>query len=151
MGRRALAILAAGLLTACGGQATSQSPPSSSPAAGQTAVASPTPSPSTTVITTPVATPRPTAAPTPPPPLAAAVRVIDFAFNPSSLTVRVGTRVTFTNRGAATHTVTADGGLFNSGDLPSGKSYSFTFMSAGSFAYHCQIHPSMTGTITTTR
>ena len=47
-------------------------------------------------------------------------------------------------------TVTADGGLFNSGNLSSGQSFSFTFMSRGSFSYHCRIHPSMTGTVSVT-
>lgn len=78
--------------------------------------------------------------------MAAAVSIVNFAFTPSSLRVRLGTRVTFTNRGV-THTVTADGGLFDSGDLAPGQSYQFTFTRAGSFAYHCQIHPSMRGTV----
>ena len=80
--------------------------------------------------------------------MAASVRIAGFAFTPSSLSVHTGTLVTFTNRDGATHTVTADGGLFNSGDLATGQSFSFTFMGRGSFPYHCQIHPSMTGTIT---
>ncbi len=80
----------------------------------------------------------------------ASVRIIDFAFSPSSLNVRVGERVTWTNRGMATHTVTANGGLFNSGSLLPGHSFSFTFMSRGTFAYHCQIHMGMTGRITVT-
>jgi hypothetical protein len=42
------------------------------------------------------------------------------------------------------------GGLFNSGDLAPGRSFSFTFMGRGSFAYHCRIHPSMTATLTVT-
>jgi len=88
--------------------------------------------------------------PTAPPPTAASVQIINFAFSPSSLSVRIGTRVTFTNRDASAHTVTADGGLFNSRDLASGQSFSFTFMSRGSFAYHCRIHPSMTGTVSVT-
>jgi plastocyanin len=79
---------------------------------------------------------------------ATAVTIMSFAFTPSSLSVQTGTRVTFTNRDAATHTVTANGGLFNSGDLTPGQRFSFTFMGRGSFAYHCRIHPSMTGTIT---
>jgi plastocyanin len=82
--------------------------------------------------------------------MAAPVSVIDFAFSPSSLSVRIGQRVTWTNRGMATHTVTANGGLFNSGSLPPSHTFSFTFMSRGTFAYHCQIHPSMTGTISVT-
>jgi plastocyanin len=75
---------------------------------------------------------------------------MNFAFVPASLGIRVGTRVTFTNRDAATHTFTADSGLFNSGNVASGQSFSFTFMGRGSFGYHCQIHPSMTGTIAVT-
>lgn len=75
---------------------------------------------------------------------------MNFAFSPSILTVHTGTRVTFTNRDMATHTVTADGGLFNSGNLSTGQTFSFTFMGRGSFAYHCQIHPSMKGTIAVT-
>jgi plastocyanin len=82
--------------------------------------------------------------------MTALVGIVNFAFTPSSLSVRVGARVTFTNHDAATHTVTADHGLFNSGDLPAGQSFSFTFMGRGSFAYHCQIHQSMTGTINVT-
>jgi plastocyanin len=80
--------------------------------------------------------------------MAAAVSAMNFAFTPTSLSVHVGTRVTFTNRDAATHTFTANGGLFDSGDVASGQSYSLTFTQAGSYAYHCRIHSSMTGTIT---
>jgi len=86
----------------------------------------------------------------PPPTMTAAVSAVDFAFSPMTLTIRAGTRVTFTNRGGATHTFTANGGLFNSGDVASGQSYVFTFMGRGSFAYHCQIHATMTGTVTVT-
>lgn len=82
--------------------------------------------------------------------VAASVKIISFSFNPSSLSVHTGTRATFTNQDSTTHTVTADGGLFNSGNLGTGQSFSFTFMGRGSFAYHCRIHPSMTGTITVT-
>jgi plastocyanin len=80
--------------------------------------------------------------------MAAAVSAMNFAFSPSSLSVHAGTRVTFTNRDTATHTFTANGGLFDSGDVASGQSYGFTFTRVGSYAYHCQIHSSMTGTIT---
>ena len=82
--------------------------------------------------------------------MSAAVTAMNFAFSPSSLSVQAGTRVTFTNHDAPTHTFTANGGLFDSGDVASGQSYSFTFTKAGSYAYHCQIHSSMTGTITVT-
>ena len=82
--------------------------------------------------------------------MTAAVSAMNFAFSPSSLAVRAGTRVTFTNHDMVTHTFTANGGLFNSGNVTSGHSYVFTFSTAGSYAYHCQIHPYMTGTVTVT-
>jgi plastocyanin len=43
--------------------------------------------------------------------------------------------------------VTADGGSFNSGTLAGGGSFSHRFTTAGTFAYHCAIHASMTGTV----
>jgi plastocyanin len=72
---------------------------------------------------------------------------MNFAFSPATLTVKVGTKVTWTNKDQVTHTVTADQGAFNSGLLPSGNSFSFTFTTAGTFSYHCNIHHSMTATI----
>jgi plastocyanin len=64
--------------------------------------------------------------------------------------VKVGTTVTWSNGDAVGHTVTADGGAFDSGTIAPGTSFSRRFGSAGTFAYHCKIHPSMTGTITVT-
>jgi hypothetical protein len=46
--------------------------------------------------------------------------------------------------------VTADGGAFDSGNLATGQTFSQTFSAAGTFAYHCNIHPQMTGTVTVT-
>lgn len=77
-----------------------------------------------------------------------AVTVQNFAFSPSSIKVKVGDKVTWTNQDSTTHTVTADDGLFDSGDLAQGKSFSFTFTKAGTYTYHCAIHPSMTATVT---
>jgi plastocyanin len=71
-----------------------------------------------------------------------------FAFSPATLTVTVGTTVTWTNMTQAPHTVTSDDGkTFDSGSSnpvsPSGGTFSFTFTKAGTFTYHCQIHPFM--------
>jgi plastocyanin len=55
--------------------------------------------------------------------------------------------VTTTNADAATHTWTADDGSWDSGSLANGASSTHTFGSAGTFAYHCAIHPSMKGTV----
>ena len=71
---------------------------------------------------------------------------MNFSFSPNSLTVKVGTKVAWTNHDSVTHTVTADQGAFNSPGPP-GSSFSFTFTKAGTYAYHCSIHPSMTATI----
>jgi plastocyanin len=71
---------------------------------------------------------------------------MNFSFNPNSLTVTVGTKVTWTNHDSVTHTVTANQGAFNSPVLP-GSSFSFTFTKAGTYAYHCMIHPYMMATI----
>jgi plastocyanin len=75
------------------------------------------------------------------------VSIIDFAFQPLALTIKKGRGVTWTNTGAKNHTVTSDTGLFDSGVLAPGATFSQTFKQSGTFAYHCSIHPSMTGTI----
>ena len=68
------------------------------------------------------------------------------AFSPSSKTVSVGTTITWTNKDGIAHTVTGTG--WGSGNLSNNATYSHTFDTAGSFPYHCTIHPGMTGTIT---
>jgi plastocyanin len=78
------------------------------------------------------------------------VSIVDFAFNPSSVTITAGSTVTWTNNGATTHTVTADDGSFDSGNLASGATYSFTFNTPGTYTYHCSIHTYMTATVVVT-
>jgi plastocyanin len=75
------------------------------------------------------------------------VAIQNFAFNPASLTVKAGTKVTWKNLDSTAHHVVSNTGAFDSGILNNGMSYSFTFNKAGSYPYHCSIHPSMTGTI----
>jgi plastocyanin len=70
-----------------------------------------------------------------------------FAFNPSTLTVAVNTTVKWTNKHSTTHTVTSDTGLFDSGGISPNGIYNFKFTQAGTFNYHCSIHPQMTATI----
>jgi predicted lipoprotein with Yx(FWY)xxD motif/plastocyanin len=76
--------------------------------------------------------------------------IADFEFSPPTLTVAAGTTVTWTNGGAVPHTVTADDGSFESGRLTSRDRFSRAFETAGTFAYHCAIHPQMTGTVVVT-
>jgi plastocyanin len=76
------------------------------------------------------------------------VRIAGFAFAPATLTAKVGQRVTWTHRDpGATHTVTADQGQFRSGELTQGDEFAHVFPTAGSFAYHCAVHPDMRGTV----
>lgn len=80
----------------------------------------------------------------------AAVTIAGFAFDPDPLEVAAGTVVTVTNDDAAPHTWTADDGSFDSGQLGQGDTFEHTFDTAGEFAVHCEIHPTMTATITVT-
>jgi plastocyanin len=77
----------------------------------------------------------------------AAVSIVDFAFQPASVELATGGTVTWTNTGQAPHTVTADDGSFDSGTLSPGATFSQTFATAGTFTYHCNIHPQMTATV----
>jgi plastocyanin len=88
--------------------------------------------------------------PTPAPAAPAAVAIRNFAFGPATLSVARGTTVTWTNRDSSVHTATAAGGAFDSRNLAQGRSFSHTFDTAGTFAYRCDIHQYMTGTITVT-
>jgi amicyanin len=76
----------------------------------------------------------------------ASVSIRDFAFQPATVTVRVGDTVTWTNRDDVIHTVQWSSGP-ESPDLENGESYSRTFTSAGVFAYICGPHPFMTGSV----
>lgn len=88
------------------------------------------------------------------PPASAAtvnVSIVDLAFQPSAINVQLGDTVTWTNNGALPHTVTSDGGAgpLNSPTLSNGGTYSFTFISEGTYQYHCTFHSiTMKGTVT---
>lgn len=70
---------------------------------------------------------------------------------PSSITVAKGVTVTWNNKDVTAHTVTSDdGAAFNSGNLAAGASFSYTTNTAGTFAYHCNIHSNMHGTLIVT-
>lgn len=81
------------------------------------------------------------------------VTIQNFAFSPATLSVKVGTTVTWTNQDSTTHTATSDPGTpasFDSGNIAQGKSATFTFQQAGTYSYHCSIHTYMKATITVT-
>jgi plastocyanin len=126
---------------------------------GSAGAASPTPTPATTPQPSPSggATPRPSPSPsggaTPRPtpsatPGANTIVISNSGFQPINLTIHVNDRVTWTNNDTIAHTTTSNTNVWDSGNIPSGQSFSYTFTSPGTFPYHCTIHPSMTGTIT---
>jgi plastocyanin len=84
------------------------------------------------------------------PPAEAFVSIVNFAFDPAVLEVPAGTTVIWTNNGGATHTVTSSDGIWDSGGIASGGSFSVTFTEPGTYNYFCGIHTSMTGTIIVT-
>lgn len=79
-----------------------------------------------------------------------AVEIKNTAFNPATITVKAGDKVTWTNNDGFAHTVTLDDNSFDSGTLNAAATFDHTFATAGTFAYHCTIHASMHGTVTVT-
>lgn len=70
------------------------------------------------------------------------------AYAPNPLTITSGTTVTWTNDDSTTHTSSSDtSGVFDSGGIPAGGKFSFTFQTKGTVNYHCSIHPGMIGSI----
>lgn len=86
--------------------------------------------------------PPPAATPTSPQQSESATTITmsDFSYVPSTITVKVGTTVTFVNQDGVAHTATADGGEFDTGVLRANESADVTFSRAGTFRFHCQFH-----------
>lgn len=72
------------------------------------------------------------------------------SYSPNPVEVNVGENVTWVNDGSSRHTVTSKDGIFDSGIMGKGQSFSYTFDKAGEYSYHCSPHPSMVGTVVVT-
>ena len=72
----------------------------------------------------------------------------NFTFTPADVTAAVGETITWTNEDSVAHTVTLDNHACDTGNIGQGKSASLVFDAAGTYPYHCSIHPNMTGKIT---
>ncbi len=133
----AVLLLGYGLTGALGSMHASTPSPSSA-SIGQKATASPTPSPllAPTSIQTHKLKPSTTV-----------ITIGHADYSPATLTIAVGSTVIWKNRGPVAHTVTSDDGKFDSGDLPAGGTFRFTFSKSGTFPYVCEYHPYMIGTI----
>jgi plastocyanin len=92
---------------------------------------------------------QPAAAPAPAQPAgnALAVGVGDNFFDPKDINVPVGGKVVWTHNGQRPHTVTANNGAFDSGQMAAGQTFEQTFSTAGEFPYFCEFHEGMVGTI----
>jgi len=72
------------------------------------------------------------------------------SFSPNPVEVKVGETVTWINDDSGRHTVTSKDGVFDSGMMGKGQSFSFTFDKAGQYPYFCSPHPNMVGTVVVT-
>lgn len=84
-----------------------------------------------------------------PPPAATGntVNIVNMSYSPATITVAAGTTVTWYNGDTMEHTVTADDGSFDSGNIAVGAKFTRQFSTAGTYPYHCTIHPGMKATI----
>ena len=114
---------------------------------------SPAPSSTTTPATTPTTTPT-----TPSTPTTGATTTVSIvqgaagltntACAPNPVNIKVGDSINWVNNDSIVHTSTANAGQWSSGTMAPGSSFKTTFSTAGSFTYHCAIHPGMVGTVT---
>ena len=79
------------------------------------------------------------------------VAITNYAFSPAKLTVKAGTRVTWTDHDDTAHTATADHGGFGTGTINPGHSDTVRLTKPGTYAYHCLFHAFMTATVTVVR
>ena len=80
-------------------------------------------------------------------PDARTIGIDNFSFSPASITVPVGTTLTWTNRDDIPHTVVSNDQRFKSKALDTDERFSFTFTEPGTYSYFCSIHPKMTAKV----
>jgi plastocyanin len=76
-----------------------------------------------------------------------AVKIDNFVFGPQTITVPVGTTVTWTNSDDIPHTAVSTDGAFKSKVMDTDEKFSYTFTKAGTYSYYCSVHPKMTGQV----
>lgn len=73
------------------------------------------------------------------------ITIQNYSFSPSTLTVKKGTTVTWTNEDSVAHSIKS--ATFSSTNLNTGDKFKYTFNNPGTYDYNCGIHPTMTGTV----
>jgi len=96
---------------------------------------------------TPTPTPSPTGGSSSVSVVSGAESLGNRAYSPDQVSISVGDTVTWTNNDSIAHTSTSDASTWNSGVVAAGGRFSFTFQNAGTFNYHCTIHPGMVGSV----
>jgi plastocyanin len=81
------------------------------------------------------------------PAMAAEIHIDNFSFQQPTITVPVGTEVTWINRDDIPHTVVSENQVFKSRALDTDEKFSFTFTQPGTYKYFCSIHPKMTAEV----
>jgi plastocyanin len=147
------------LLAACGGKSksTATATPTTEPTVAATQEATTAPTEAATMAATQEATTAPAAAGATATQGETAqaevqVQMINTTFSPKEITVKAGTKVTWTNSDNTSHTVTSGtrgnpSGLFDSGNVPAGGTFSFVFDTPGTYNYYCTYHQGMDGTV----
>jgi plastocyanin len=122
------------LVAACGGGGTSSAAPIASAAAPSAAGASAAPSSAggpVCAVSTSTGT--------------VAVTMQNTAFNPATVQAKVGDVIGFTNKDSIQHTATLDDGSCTTDVVAGGGTAALSFTAAGTYPFHCKIHPNMTG------
>lgn len=76
-----------------------------------------------------------------------AVKIDNFTFSPTTLTVTAGTTVRWTNKDDVPHTVVSSDKAFKSNTLDTDQEFTYTFTQPGTYSYFCSLHPKMTATV----
>jgi plastocyanin len=82
-----------------------------------------------------------------PPAANSEIKIDNFSFGPQTVTVPIGTTVTWINRDDIPHTSVSTDGVFKSKVMDTDEKFTYTFTKAGTYPYYCTIHPKMTGTV----
>lgn len=75
------------------------------------------------------------------------IQMKNFEYQPAEVKTRPGAELTWVNNDPVPHTITAEDGSFDSGNIMQGESFTYTFKEKGTFTYYCRIHPRMRGQV----
>ena len=78
-------------------------------------------------------------------PTAVEIKIDNFSFTPPTITVKMGTEITWTNKDDIPHNVVAEDKSFKSKVLDTDEKFTMTASKPGTYVYYCSIHPKMTG------